>query len=215
MPLHTLSAKRTAESKSVAELLKLAESLTGALLKDGIISSGEAEVVEYGLENIGSDLSGMLVTLMTGICFGCLSESMVLWMLIYPLRRNAGGFHAKTKLKCLFVSVGMLIIVFLLFIRRNWTAELYLAAGAVCFLLIFLLAPVGNPNKLLDEKEHKVYQKRSRIVLTLEGILLVLAYCCRWTSLLAVTVSCFFMVGTSLLAGRMNLKHRTDKKSNV
>ena len=71
--------------------------LAGKLLRDGGISTEEVEIVEYGLENLGSSLIGMSITLIIGYCFDFLLGSFLLWLLIFPLRKNAGGFHAETK----------------------------------------------------------------------------------------------------------------------
>lgn len=92
----------------------MAESLTGKLLKDGVISLEEMEIVRYGIENIAGSLSGIIVTLIVGVCFGCIFQSLALWGLILPLRRNAGGFHADTRNKCLLISVVVLVLVFMI-----------------------------------------------------------------------------------------------------
>ena len=77
--------------------MRIGKKLAGILLRDRIISSEEVEVVEYGLENLGSSLLGMFITLLIGYCFGFLRGSFWLWLLIFPLRKNAGGYHAETK----------------------------------------------------------------------------------------------------------------------
>ena len=75
--------------------MRAEKGLAGILLRDGIISQDEVEIVEYGLENLGSSLLGMSVTLMIGYCFDFLLGSFMLWLLVFPLRKNAGGYHAE------------------------------------------------------------------------------------------------------------------------
>ena len=65
-----LSAKGIRESQNFAEVLKIGKKLAGMLLRDRIISPEEVEIVEYGLENLGSSLLGMSITLLIGYCFG-------------------------------------------------------------------------------------------------------------------------------------------------
>ncbi len=205
MCLLELPAKRAAEREKIAEVLKLAGSLTGKLLEDGAISSEEAEIVKYGLENIGSNLLGLLVILAIGGCLRHLLDSFLLWLLIFPLRKNAGGFHAKTKTRCMLVSAGMLIVSFICLVWMEWTKTVYILIVAIFFGIIFFMAPVGNQNKLLDEMEQKVYRKRTRIVLLLESILLIPACVFGWKELLMVIAMCFSIVGTTLLAGKIKL----------
>lgn len=92
------------------QVLRLVSRVTDGLLKDKFISSGEVEMVIYGLENIVNNLLGIMITLVVGFCFKCVMESIVLWLLLFSLRKNAGGFHAETKAGCLFSSTIMLAI---------------------------------------------------------------------------------------------------------
>lgn len=205
MSVLELSAKRAAEREKIAEVLRLAGSLTGKLLEDEVISSEEAEIVKYGLENIGSNLLGLLVILAIGGCFRHLLDSFLLWLLIFPLRKNAGGFHAKTKTRCMLVSAGMLIVSFICLVWIEWTKATYILIAAIFLGIIFFMAPVGNQNKLLDEMEQKVYRKRTRIVLFLESMLLILACVFDWKELLMVITMCFSIVGMTILAGKIKL----------
>ena len=145
------------------------------LLRDNVISSEEVEVVEYGLENFGSSLLGMSITLLIGYCFGFLRGSFLLWLLIFPLRKNAGGYHAETKSRWFF------------------------------FAIIFLLDPVENDNKRLELVEYRVYRKRARIILLLEGTLFATAVTFKWEELIAVITIVFFIVGMSLIIGKVKL----------
>lgn len=91
MPVVGLSAERTAGSEKTAEVLRLSGYLTEKFLSDEVISPDEAAIVEYGLESIGSNLPGFAVTLLLGRVFGLFAESFILWLLVFPLRKNAGG----------------------------------------------------------------------------------------------------------------------------
>ncbi len=195
--------------------MRLAGSLTGKLLEDQVISQEEAEVITYGLENIGSNLSGLLMILVIGACFRHLPESFLLWLLIFPLRKNAGGFHAKTKTRCMLVSAGMLIAAFICLDWMEWTETVYVIIAAVFFGVIFLLAPVGNQNKLLDDMEKKVYRKRTRIILLLESTLLILAFVFGWKELYIVITMCLTIVGTTLLAGKVKDPAASSGASNL
>lgn len=173
---------------------------------DGFISPDEVEIIEYGLENLGSSLLGMLVTLLIGFCFNFLFGSFLLWLLIFPLRKNAGGFHAETKGRCLLFSSAMLLVSIIIFVQIRWSEIGCLLVSAFFFVVIFLMAPVENDNKHLDQAEFKVYRKRTRIVLFLEGTLFVTALAFDWEMLVIVITIDFFIVGISLLAGKVKLQ---------
>ncbi len=135
------------------------------LLRDGIILPEDVEIVEYGLENLGSSLLGMSVTLMIGFCFDFLFGSFLLWLLIFPLRKNAGGFHAETKGRCLLFSSTILLVSIICFVQIRWSEIGYILVAIFFFAVIFLMAPVENDNKYLDQVEYSVYPK-SRIMET-------------------------------------------------
>lgn len=201
-----LSASGTQASQGAAEVLRAEKVLAGMLLRDGVISPDEVEIVEYGLENLGSSLLGMLITLMIGLCFDFLFGSFLLWLLIFPLRKNAGGFHAETKGRCLLFSSAMLFVSIICFVQIRWSEIGYLLVSAFFFVVIFLIAPVENDNKHLDQAEFKVYRKRTRIILFLEGTLFVPALAFDWKKLVIVITIDFFIAGISLLVGKVKLQ---------
>lgn len=185
--------------------MKTEKVLAGMLLRDGIISPDDVEIVEYGLENLGSSLLGMLITLVIGYCFDFLLGSFLLWLLIFPLRKNAGGFHAKTKGRCLLFSSAMLLVSIICFVQIGCSEKEYILIAIISSGLIFFMAPVGNDNKHLDEIEYKVYRKRTRMILLLEALLFVVAVGFGWERLIAVETMDFFIVCVALIAGRVKL----------
>lgn len=204
-----LSAKGIRESQNFAEVLKIGKKLAGMLLRDRIISPEEVEIVEYGLENLGSSLLGMSITLLIGYCFGFLRGSFLLWLLIFPLRKNAGGYHAETKGRCLLFSTAILIVSVICFVQIEWLDISYILVAVCCFAIIFFLAPVENANKHLEQVEYLVYRRRIRMILLLEGSLYAAAVIFNWKELVTVITIVFFIVGISLLIGRIKLrKHK-------
>lgn len=176
------------------------------LLRDGVISPDEVEIVEYGLENLGSSMLGMLITLAIGFCFDFLFGSFLLWLLIFPLRKNAGGFHARTKGRCLLFSTVMLLVSIICFVQRGWPVVGYILIVAISAVVIFIMAPVENNSKHLDQTEQKVYRKRTRMILTLECMLFIFALVLDLKELVVAITIDFFIVSISLLAGKIKLQ---------
>lgn len=201
-----LSAPRAQASQGIAEVLKTEKVLAGMLLRDGIISPDEVEIVEYGLENLGSSMLGLLITLVIGFCCDFLFESFLLWLLILPLRKNAGGFHAGTKGRCLLFSTAILLVSIICFGQRGWPVISYILIVVISVVVIFIMAPVENNNKHLDQTEQKVYRKRTRIVLLLECILFIFALVFNLKKLIVVLTIDFFIVSISLFSGRIKLQ---------
>lgn len=157
-------------------IANMAERMTDFLSNEGIITDEEKEIVRFGLENLGGNLMGFVMTLTIGFCFCRIENALLLWLLLFPLRKNAGGFHASTKTRCFFISVFIMLMAFIIYVVPSQTDTLCVYSVLVTGSIIWMLVPVDNSEKKLDEVEYKVYRKRSRTVLTLESIFFVLAF---------------------------------------
>ncbi len=179
-----------------------AQRLTDQFIRDGIVLPENAEIVQYGLEALAGNLFSGVITLGIGYCFGSALSGIVLWILIFPLRKYAGGYHAKTRRSCFFISIGMLLLAFTLLYRVDWHLEIYFFVAIISGIYIFLNAPIGNASKVLDVVEQKVYRKRTRIILILESALFAMAWVFECEVLLAVIAMCFGIVGMLLVMGK-------------
>ena len=160
------------------------------------------EIVQYGMKVLASNLLGIFIILGVGACFGSLSTGIILWTLVLPLRKYAGGYHAKSRGRCFLISTGILLLVFAVFYQQDWRTELYVLIVIVSGIYIFVSSPVGNKNKILDTIEIRVYRRRTRIVLIIESVLFILAYMMRWKRVMIIITMSFSIVGISLIAGK-------------
>lgn len=186
--------------------MKLAMNMTDTLLKDKIIPSEETEIIRYGLETLGGNLLGVLITLSIGSCFGYAVDSLILYLLLFPLRKYAGGYHADTRARCLLISTGMLVTAAVCFWYCHCSILVCSVITMGMFGLIYLIAPIENHSKRLEMIEHKVYRRRTRVILILEGILYVLAVAFQIEWLSTVITMGYCIVGISLVAGWMKLQ---------
>ena len=176
------------------------ESLTNSLVRNGIIPGENAPLYQYGFEQGAFQLLNWIIMFSIFWAFGMLWEG-ILFMLSYRmLRVNAGGAHAKTRLRCaiystLLVIAGLLVIRYLPF-TPQMESVLLVCSGCV----IHALAPVEDENKPLDFTEIAHFGKKTRIILYAEcGIWVLLqilhsAYsCCIVTAMF--TLSVMLMIG--------------------
>lgn len=185
----------------------LADRIANSFLKEGIISDDEKEIVRFGLESLEGNLLGIVFTLAVGICFKQVGEALLLWPLLFLLRKNAGGYHAATEIRCLFTSVVMLIIAFMVFAVFGHTMIFYGICVMVTGCVIWVLAPMDNPSKNLDTVEYKVYRRRTRIALGAEGVIFLVAQYFKWEMAVQSICMTFFLVSMSLLLGKMSCRY--------
>ena len=183
----------------------LVERLTDFLEKEEIISDEEKEIVQFGLESLGGNLLGIILTLVVGVCFQQVREALLLWFLLFPLRKNAGGFHAKTKVRC-FLSSNVTIIVSMVCIQQiRWTETENILITVISAVVIWIMAPVENGNKRLDSVEYRVYRQRTRKILLLEVLLFVLSLTFGWEDLVIVITMVFSIVCVVLVTGKVKM----------
>ena len=136
------------------------------LVFNQIIPKEDAKLYQFGLECLILKSLHCISYLLLAACFHMLPEAIVIGCVLIPLRRNAGGYHARTKTGCYLFSCCYVALLFFLFsIGINeyiwWIA--FLLSDAV----IFFLCPVENENKQLDEKEVEYYRRKTRLLLML------------------------------------------------
>ena len=72
-------------------------------------------------------------------------------------------------------------------------------------LIIFLLSPVEDKNKLLNGAEQKVYKKRVVFITSAELVIILLFKVMGLDNLFTVMIYSFVVVGCMLIAGKIKL----------
>jgi len=189
-------------------LEKYAIKITANLVENKVINEADSEVYSFGLKNGFIILLNLVITLLIGFILRMPLESLLFLLVFIPLRSCAGGIHASNNVRCMILSV---IAVVLLLITANFivavmTASIIVAAATVCALVIYLLSPVQDANKPLDDEEIKLYRKRTLKVLCVEfGLLLILLFFGFNLAATVLTLTLLF-VCFSLCAGALKNK---------
>ena len=189
-------------------LTRLAGKIGNNLVHSGVIKEEDAEIYIYGINQILVSVLNVSSALIIGLIFGVFPEIVVFMAAYIPLRSFAGGYHAKTPLRCYVFSVIMLIIVSI-GLKYLYLADwVYYTVLAVSTLVVLVLSPVEDRNKPLDETEHKVYKRRTVLIAASELVIALLLKLLISNSLLVATVYAFFALSLMLIAGKV--KNRFD-----
>lgn len=86
---------------------KLAQKTADQLAVQGIISQKDTAVYCYGLEALYSSLLELLTILFLSLFVGNFLQTMLFFAALIPLRVYAGGYHAKTRLRCYLMSLAV------------------------------------------------------------------------------------------------------------
>lgn len=147
-------------------MLGMAEKVTELMVQNEIITSEDREIYVYGLNQGIILLVNILTSLLLGFIFNKSIEVIVFLVAYIPLRSYAGGYHAKTPLRCYLISIVMILAVIFLTSISFCNELIIIVVTLISALIITSLAPVEYANKPLDKTERKVYKKRTREILT-------------------------------------------------
>lgn len=174
-------------------------------MRSDVVKAEDAEIYIYGINQILVSVLNVSTALIIGSIFGAFFEIAVFMAAYIPLRSFAGGFHAKTPLRCYIFSVIMLIGVSIGFKYLHLIAWVYYAILAAAFVIVLVLSPVEDKNKPLDDLEYKVYKRRAIIIAVIE---LAVTGLLKWVgldSLFVAAVYSFAVLGFMLIVGTIKI----------
>ncbi|MGL5257136.1 MAG: accessory gene regulator ArgB-like protein [Proteocatella sp.] len=132
------------------------------MLKHGVIEAEDAEVYQFGLNQLIFIAINLTTTVIIGIVFSMLFESIIFLVSYMVVRVYAGGYHAKTQFRCYIIS-SLFIVLALMGVKYIiWEGFASVIAITIASMVIFKLSPVETKNKPLDEIETKIYKTKSR-----------------------------------------------------
>lgn len=190
-------------------LQSISERLTLSLIESSIIDKEDEDLYQYGILQGFRIILNVVSALIIGLAFGRLPE-IILFMAAYiPLRSYAGGFHAKTPLRCYVFSVAMLCLVSIGLRQAIFSDAVLYVISAVSAVTVFAVSPVEDKNKPLDEAEFNVYRKKARIILAAEFLICIALGLLKLHSFFSAMTYELACMSIMLLAGMIK-NHRGD-----
>lgn len=152
--------------------------IADTLWDQGIIQEEDIDKCRYGLGVFIASTLEVISILIISVAIKNFLQTLMFFLAFIPLRIYAGGYHANTKLRCYFVSLGVYgiftIAMYALPIKMYLTAAV--SATVFTVLIMLLSAPVIHKNKSVNDIERKYYRKFSiRICLAETAIVLLSA----------------------------------------
>ena len=184
-------------------LTRLSRKIVNDLTRSDIVKAEDAEIYIYGINQILMYSINISSALIIGLIFGKFFEAAVFIVAYCSLRSFAGGYHAKTHLRCYVFSVIMLIIVLVGIKYLYLTEWMYYVVLLAAALVVIVLSPVEDKNKPLDEIEHRVYKKRTILIVATELLIGIVLKLMGLDNLFVAVVYSFVMLSFMLVAGKV------------
>lgn len=176
------------------------------------LTEEDRAIVEFGIAQGKVQALGILVGLLIGLLFQVFWQSILFIMAFMPLRMYAGGYHADTQKRCSIMSAFIMCGACAWMRFSAYTGVVAFISMIILLIIVIILAPVENDNKMLDELEKKVYGKRTRIIAFVEFGIFSIAFVMQWNFISMPIVASFVMVCTLVVLGK--IKYRNLYKMN-
>jgi len=180
---------------------KSAEKLSHYLLHYNVIASEQYEICRYGFQQGFTVLLNIVTIAAIGLAMGEFLHAAIFLAAFIPLRRFAGGYHAKTPVRCYLYSVGLVTAILLAIKLSVLTHFICIIIFSVSCTVIAVLAPVEDKHKPLDNIEHTVFRKRTHIVAAIETLLFTASIVLHMESVLICLTWAFASAAALLAAG--------------
>ncbi len=179
------------------------EQLVNLMERTGSINSEERELYLYGIRQFINVLSNFLITVVIALWMDLFIESINLQISFLPLRIHAGGYHANTKIKCNLFSFSLVVLSLFLIKYIEWNYLFSLGMLVFAVGIIIAWAPLEDSNKPLDSTEIVVYRKRTRTILLLNILVVLISFFSNIVMIYSSITVGVFMVAVLLLSSKI------------
>lgn len=128
-----------------------------------IVLSGdeEREIIEYGLSILLDGIITITVIMALGILFGKIVESCIFLLFGIIGTSTLGGFHCKTKLRCMVSTLIMWGLMLMGIYELNFFGKnaYVVVLSVIMLVLVAMLAPAQHENKPLTA--HDIHRNKT------------------------------------------------------
>lgn len=136
-----------------------------------VIDCKYEEVYIYGLELIISFISSILLIFAVALITDQIPSAFIFISIFVFLRRVTGGYHANTHLKCKLCTLTIYSFHLLLTCITKVNNYSYIILGIIGIVVIFIFAPIENPNKPISAIQKKKFKILSILFFSITLIL--------------------------------------------
>lgn len=159
-------------------ILTMSKKITNYFLENKVIDENDKDIYTYGSEILISETLCLSLIMGIGIILDCFIETIFYLIVFIQLRTCAGGYHASTHRVCIMASnIAYMCIIVCVRILLNFNlGDVLCLITIASIMIIFKLAPVGDPRKKLDQKEIFKYKKRTQCRVIFWGLFIFFNY---------------------------------------
>lgn len=185
-------------------ITKLAKGIAHFFVVQNITDETREVIYAYGMELLISDVLNAMIVLLIALISHTLPAVIVFIAVFMGLRQFVGGYHANSHLSCMFTLIAVMLIFSYGICNVSGKLIWWLSTGfaALSLPIIFSIAPVPHPNKPMSEEKGVKLKRRSRILVMLLSVGVVMLILFRFYELSLYVSSGMFLSAIAALLGR-------------
>lgn len=190
---------------------KITKRLTRYAIQKGIVDKSDMDVYEYGFTITIEVGLFVLFVLFISIYLNMIIEGILFFIIFAPLRSYAGGLHLDKFHFCFILSclifLGILMLVRYIYIP-------IILSFIIFFILevsVYILYPVENINREVDDGENQYFKKKLKKFLVLDLIIAVMCIALKNDRYILLVMITFLMVVMTMIIG----KYKNSKRSSL
>ena len=156
--------------RTTKEIDKMTNMLTNFIIQHSDAKREDADIIAFGVKYGLITLAEILGMVVISFLMREFIPGAVILIAFISIRVYAGGYHAKTLLRCVVMST----ILFTLIILGYKMLYLPIIVKGLIALFLGVLSPVENDNRRLSKNEKKVFKNRALLFYSISLIIFML-----------------------------------------
>ena len=172
------------------------------LINNNFVQNEQKEAFQYGAIVTIQSIINWIAVMIVGLLFDMFWENLCFFITYKFLRKFTGGLHASEFSFCFMISVllNIAILFFVQYLKMHSCYTLIIIFEICSFIIVMVLAPIINSNKLISTKEKMIYKSISIVLSIILLILSVVLIKCRCKYVFSIAMS-FSLNGILMILG--------------
>ncbi|MDO5155997.1 MAG: accessory gene regulator B family protein [Eubacteriales bacterium] len=172
----------------------------------GLVDESNDKIVEVGLTRLMNITMDWIFSVVCAAIMGNMWVGIVFEISYALLRIYAGGYHAKNKKSCFYLTYISTLLCIISAFFVPFSIWLIVGLTMVSMVIFIKLVPVQSENKPLNRVEVKIYRRNALCIAFGEVLLLVCFLLSKKNQCANVICATFVLVAIGLIAGAKNQK---------
>ena len=199
-------------------IIKIVDLVLKNLADNNKINQENRQIYAYVLENFISAVITWVVFSVVAILLQ-IPGKMIIFVAFYaPIRKFAGGYHAKTRVGCLLLSLFSTLMLIYMSMFISGLTMWYIGAiicVALSIISIFAFAPVDHHNRRLSLEKKHLNRRISRYIIVIEcGLVIIgMLFFRQWKVYIIIASMALLLEGAVLIPYKLNTEDTKHEKS--